>query len=26
VTLPAKWTASGLRWYANRKDDPPGSD
>jgi transposase-like protein len=24
VTLPAKWAANGLRWYAGRKDEAPG--
>jgi transposase len=24
VTLPAKWAANGLRWYAAQKDEPPG--
>jgi hypothetical protein len=24
VTLPAKWAANGLRWFADRKDEPPG--
>jgi hypothetical protein len=23
VTVPAKWAASGLRWYAHQKDEPP---
>src|SRR5262245_56590723 len=25
VTAPARWAASGLRWYADRKDGPPRS-
>jgi transposase-like protein len=25
VTAPARWTASGLRWYAGRQDGPPRS-
>jgi transposase len=24
VTLPARWAANGLRWYADHKDEPPG--
>jgi transposase-like protein len=24
VTAPAKWAATGLRWYADRKDEAPG--
>ena len=23
VTVPARWAASGLRWYADRADEPP---
>lgn len=23
VTAPAKWAANGLRWYSDRKDEPP---
>jgi transposase len=23
VTLPAKWAANGLRWYADHEDEPP---
>ena len=23
VTLPAKWAANGLRWYAHHEDEPP---
>jgi transposase len=24
VTLPAKWAANGLRWFADQTDEPPG--
>jgi transposase len=24
VTLPAKWAANGLRWYADHENEPPG--
>ncbi len=24
VTLPAKWAVTGLRWYADQKDEPAG--
>jgi transposase len=24
VTLPARWVANGLRWYADQKHEPPG--
>ena len=23
VTAPARWAASGLRWYAGKEDEPP---